>query len=381
MSVEPAAISTHISISSNDGLRQFAEQMRGKPVLAMDTEFQRTDTFYPQPGLLQMSDGTHNYIIDPLAIDDFSPLAEIFSDLTIVKLLHACSEDILLLYMLCGELPRPLFDTQIAAALVGHGTSVGYSNLVKKLLNVALEKEETRSDWLKRPLTDAQIHYALLDVAYLPAMYHLLVTRLEQLGREQWLAEECQRVLDECKSFEHYEDYYIKVKAAWKLNRLGLGILKSLCYWREEEARRRNKPRNHVVKEKTLWEVAYKKPRDVRSLQAVTSISQHTCRRYGSLLVEHVLETSTLKEHELPDLLPKALPAKCGDLIKFLKAVVGDIANQYHLPPEILMKKHEYNELIRSGRDTGIYVMPDTLTSWRRQIVEPVLLAKLNERD
>jgi ribonuclease D len=192
--------------------------------------------------------------------------------------------------------------------LLGYGLSIGYSNLAKLLLGIELEKGETRSDWLSRPLSAAQIHYAVLDVVFLPKIYHLLQTQLQSMGRTLWLKEECERVQREIDLFEDYEDYYLKVKSAWKLNRCGLAILKELCFWREKEARKKDRPRNHIVKEVALWQIAHDKPTDITELYKIEGMSQRAIRQYGELLLDVVSQTQRLHEDNHPALLLKPLP-------------------------------------------------------------------------
>ena len=158
-------------ISQDHELAELCERLRGQAAVAVDTEFMRTDTFYPIAGLIQLGDGKVCYLVDPLSITDFSPLRELMLDEKVVKVLHSCSEDIEVFVSLLGEVPSPIFDTQIAAAFAGLGFSLGYAGLVKAVLNIDVPKDETRSDWLQRPLSESQIKYAALDVAHMLIVY------------------------------------------------------------------------------------------------------------------------------------------------------------------------------------------------------------------
>ena len=184
-----------VYIDSNDSLKQFAAQWSRIKILSLDTEFIRTNTFYPIAGLLQLSDGETCYLIDPLVIDDFTPLAEIFSNKEITKLIHSGSEDLEVFDRLLGVLPEPLLDTQIGAALAGLGFSLSYQRLVDETLQIHVAKGETRSDWLQRPLTEGQIHYAALDVAYLHDVYSVISGKLEINDRLDWWQQEGAKAL------------------------------------------------------------------------------------------------------------------------------------------------------------------------------------------
>lgn len=170
-------------IRDDASLAQQCREWRTQPYLALDTEFMRVDTFYPAAGLVQVGDGRQEWLIDPLLIQDWSPFAELLEDERVVKVLHACSEDLEVFLRLTGSLPVPLFDTQLAAAYLGMAHSMGYSKLVKEVLDIDLPKDETRSDWLQRPLTEMQMRYAADDVQHLAQVYLALDARLSEEKR------------------------------------------------------------------------------------------------------------------------------------------------------------------------------------------------------
>ena len=223
-------------ISSNERLAELCEKLQSQTVLALDTEFIRVNTFYPKPGLIQLSDGISAFLLDPLSIDQWQPLLNLLTAPDIVKVLHAGSEDLILFLDFFGCLPQPFFDTQKAAAFLGHGPSISYLNLVKTLIGVELDKGETRSDWLQRPLTSQQLHYAALDVKYLPSLYQQLVAELVSKNRLTMVEEECELMRQLALATEqqdNWEDLYRQMGAAWRLDARQLGALKSLCLWRE----------------------------------------------------------------------------------------------------------------------------------------------------
>ena len=366
-------------IETEDDLRAFYDEVKACEFLALDSEFHRTNTFYPQAALLQFNDGKHTFLIDPLAISDFSPIRDLLTAPDIVKVVHAASEDLLVFNQLIGVLPRPLFDTQVAASLLGHGLSVGYSNLVNDLLGVELDKGQTRSDWLQRPLSDSQLKYAEQDVVHLASIYLKLRAELSALNRLDWLYQECETALRDAEEFENYDDYYLKVKSVWQLDRKGLAILKSLCCWREQESRKRDRPRNHIVKERALFDIAKWQPKGDDELRRIKEISHRCVKQYGEILLDIVAEVSKLDADTYPLTLPKPLPPKAGTLLKSMKATVRKLASEERVPAELLVRKKEYELIVRSKHQHGEYAVPQTMTRWRRELVEEELLKMLNE--
>ena len=341
--------------------------------LALDTEFIRTDTFYPIAGLLQVSDGHSNYLLDPLKITDFSAFAALMKDQGIVKVLHSCSEDLEVFDRLVGELPSPLFDTQIAAAISGLGFSMSYQRLVEALLDIHVEKGETRSNWLQRPLTQSQCHYAALDVEHLPKVYHLLSNRLTDLNRSQWLVEECEASI---AKYHSNEPYYKKVKSAWKLSSSQLGLLEQLTTWREQQARARDVPRGRIIKDRSCFEIAAKPPRSKTQLSAVEDITSKIVRTDGDTILS-LIEQYQANPSNLPA-LPKPLPKESSATLKQLKEHVRIKAQQLDVPAELLVKKRDYEAIIRSGLRGAKYQLPSTLQGWRQNAVANDLLALLN---
>ena len=237
-------------IRDDASLAQQCREWRTQPYLALDTEFMRVDTFYPAAGLVQVGDGRQEWLIDPLLIQDWS--------LRRAARRRAGGEGAACLQRrpevflrLTGSLPVPLFDTQLAAAYLGMAHSMGYSKLVKEVLDIDLPKDETRSDWLQRPLTEMQMRYAADDVQHLAQVYLALDTRLSEEKRAWLLEDGAELVANLCRESDPREAYR-EVKLGWRLRPQQLAVLRELCAWREEQARLRNRPRNHVLRERTL---------------------------------------------------------------------------------------------------------------------------------
>ncbi|HCN44580.1 MAG TPA: ribonuclease D, partial [Pseudomonas sp.] len=239
-------------ITDDSALVEHCRQWRQLPFVAVDTEFMRVDTFYPKAGLIQVGDGQRAFLIDPLLINDWQPLAGLLEDQAVTKVLHACSEDLEVLARLTDSLPAPLFDTQLAAGYLNLGFSMGYSRLVQEVLGIELPKGETRSDWLQRPLSETQVSYAAEDAVHLAELYERLRPQLSD-DKNAWVLEDgAELVLQLRREIDPYE-LYRDAKLAWKLSRAQLAVLRELCAWRELEARERDVPRNRILREHAMW--------------------------------------------------------------------------------------------------------------------------------
>ncbi|MFT7127932.1 MAG: ribonuclease D, partial [Gammaproteobacteria bacterium] len=309
-----------VYIQSNEDLLRFCRQWMNCEILALDTEFIRTDTFYPKGALIQVSDGTGCFLIDPLPIDDFSPFKDLLENEQIVKILHSCSEDLEVFDTLFGIVPHPIFDTQIAASMVGYGYSLGYQAMTEKLLSIHVPKGETRSNWLQRPLTTSQIHYAALDVAYLPEMYLMLMGLLQEKGRLQWMQEECSLLVKSIPDEEKINSHYIKVKSAWKLTGQQLTLLQRLVQWREIEARHKNIPRGRVVKDRCCFDIAQLQPQSLPELGRISELPQKLIRQDGEMIIDLVKDVKNTSETEYLEPLQRPLPPETGSILKRLQS-------------------------------------------------------------
>jgi ribonuclease D len=363
-----------IWIDQDDQLTELCSTWRKQAAIAVDTEFMRSDTFYPIAGLLQIGDGKGCYLIDPLAIKNLAPLRELMLDTAVTKVLHSCSEDLEVFQRWLGVVPAPLFDTQIAAAFAGLGFSLGYSGLVKSVLTIEIPKDETRSDWLQRPLSVAQLNYAALDVAHMLIVYGKLLQLLKAGERLEWVKSDCADLVANARKAEDYSDAYQKVGFAWKLRPQELAILKALCIWREGEARARDLPRNRLIKEPSLWEIARKKTQDIAHLSKVPDIPSRTLKNDAETLVQIVRDALELDESQWPARLDPPLAQSEGPLMKTLKNYVREYAEQAQLPPEILIRKKDYEYLVRSGMNGCKYQLPARLLGWRFALIGEGLL-------
>ena len=365
-----------VLVCSDQHLAEIAERWRASTMLAMDTEFVRTDTFYAKLGLIQISDGTGCWLLDPLAINQWQPLVDLMIDPAITKVFHATSEDLEILNQHLGCVPEPLFDTQVAAAFCGYGFSLGYSALVKKLLGIELAKHETRSDWTQRPLSEAQLGYAAEDVHYLAQLYPILVQRLAESERSEWLAEDMVELVNTTKQPTSSEHYYLRAKSAWHLSPPRLAVLQQLCLWRETEARQQNKPRNRVVADKILLEIALHLPTNTTQLGQLHDMHPRIVRVYGEKLLRLVSDAQHLDESAFPQPLPQPLPREAGEQLKQLKRVAHSVADQLGIAPEVIARKKELEAILRGVYESGTPILPESLArGWRLKVIGRRLLA------
>jgi ribonuclease D len=366
-------------ITNPDELPEIVARARTKKAVAIDTEFARFNTYYPIVGLVQIFDGEECCLIDPIAMPKLDPLADLLADESVVKVLHACSEDVEVFSDCLSVVPSPIFDTQIAAALLGVGFSVSYQNLVNHYLDIMVPKEETRSDWLQRPLTDSQLEYAALDVIHLLQVYELQVSALEESGRAGWVQAECATLAEDIPTQIDPDEYYKKVKNLWRLKPRQLLLLKNLCAWREMTSRERNLPRNRVVDEKALFQIAALDLKDSKSFREKAEVTSRQLRYHGEALEQLVAEADELDNSELPQALEKPAGPINNKALKSLKGLVESRAKELNVAPEMLAKRRHLEQFIRSEDEAGNFHLPSALMGWRQDIIGNLLLSEVSK--
>lgn len=360
-------------IRDNASLAEHCSVWRKQPFLALDTEFMRVDTFYPIAGLLQVSEGEQAYLIDPLLIDDWSSFAALLEDTQVIKVVHACSEDLEVLLRLTGSLPAPLFDSQLAAGYLNLGFSMGYSRLVQAVLDIELPKGETRSDWLQRPLSETQVSYAAEDVVHLAELYRRLQSKLPA-EKNAWILEDGAELVAALGRETPAEEAYREAKLAWKLSRAQLAVLRVLCIWRERQARARNQPRNRILREHSLWPLARQQPTDLTSLARIEDMHPKTVRQDGETILQMIREAAALPQSEWPPAMPEPLPLESTSLLKKLRAIGQREGERLNIAPELMLRKKTLEALLKSGYPNGPYRLPDSLRGWRRELMGQALL-------
>ena len=375
-----AAAEHPVWVRDNEELARLCTYWQTLPMVALDTEFQRVDTFYPIPGLIQLADDRQCYLIDPLSIEDFSPLAALFANESVLKVLHAATEDIELFHKSLGQLPRPVYDTQMAAAFVGWGFSMGLQRMLQHALNVEMEKDETTSDWLQRPLTPGQERYAALDVAYLPTICKMQQEVLQRKGIAEWVIQEGEGLLHQSIDTDPEGlSYYRRFTQMWRLSEEKLAGLRDLTAWRERTCRERDVPRNRILRNQALLDIVDRWPRSVSELSRVPELKRRAIRVDGPVILE-ILQAAAQSASDNPPLrIEKPLHFGWNQHLKKLKAMVRERAEELDIAPEVLLRKKELDALIRTGCDTGNYRLPDEMVPWRREVIGEKLLAELNK--
>lgn len=317
--MQPTPIKT---ITTTGELITLCERLKSAEFVTVDTEFLRDNTYYSKLCLIQIADDEGAAAIDPLAEGiDLAPFFDLMDNKNVIKVLHACRQDLEIFVNMVGKLPEPIFDTQVAAMVCGFGDSVGYETLVSKLTGGQLDKSARYTDWSKRPLTEAQLHYALGDVTYLRSIYRKLKAELDKTNRNSWVDEEI-------APLKEVSLYTVEPHEAWQRLKVRtnkprfLGILTSLAEWREVEAQQRDIPRNRVAKDETLFEIAAHPPKDEGQLDKIRGVPNGFSRsRAGKSLMEALEKGRAIPESDLPQISrakPRPATPPMADLLKVL---------------------------------------------------------------
>jgi ribonuclease D len=356
-------------IATPDGLAAQLERWQGVPWLAVDTEFVREETYYAQLCLVQLSDGVTHACVDALALDP-APLFAFLLREQPLKLLHSAGQDLELFVQRGGDCPRPLFDTQVAAALLGHGEQLGYAALVERRLGLPVDKSLSRTDWSRRPLSDAQLAYAADDVRHLAAMYPPLRAELEQRGRLAWLEAECARLADARRYRPDPANSWRGVKGLGRLPPPAQHVAARLAAWREEEAIRRNRPRRWILDDVAVCQMALRKPATLAALSEIEGVSAKLVQRAG----EQLLALLHAPAPDAPPLVTDArdTPAQKA-LIQSLLDLVRNRAEAEQVAPTLIATRSDIERLVREGPAATIPL----LGGWRRELIGEELLAKL----
>ena len=360
-------------IDDDQRLRHLCTQWRQQDIVALDTEFIRSRTFFPDIGLLQIADQYGIYLVDPLAIADKQPLQALLSDQQVTKVIHSCSEDLDVFKHYLATVPTPLFDTQMAAAFAGFGASISYAKLVSNICGQIIPKQETRSDWLQRPLSQSQLEYAALDVVHLLDICRELKRSLQAKQRLLWVVAECDKIARSKMQNDDFSQYYLKVKAGWKLNAQQLTVLQHLCKWREQKVRELNIPRSRLVKDSCLWDMACHLPENSKQMMGIRELHPRFVEKYGQhclQLIQNVIAQTTTY---LP-VLPPPLKAEEVTLLKSLKSLVTELAADLAMPPALLARKQDLEFLVRNVHAGVSTSLPHSLQNWRHDIVGVPLL-------
>ncbi len=361
------------------GLADICEHLSGTRRFALDTEFVGERTYYPKLELIQVASRERIALIDCRAVEDLGPFFEILANHRIQKVLHAAQQDVELFEGLTGELPSPVIDTQIASALAGYGAQVGYAQLAEKLLGVSLEKSETLSNWSHRPLTKAQLAYAVDDVRYLLPLYEKVRARLTELDRWDWVKEECVRVQNLTRGLTVApNEAYLRVRGRGSLRPKALAVLRELAAWREESARASNKPRVSIARDEALVEISRRSPDSVSGLRNLRAVRSREIERRAGEVVERISAALARPKEEWPQPPPAQGPSPAPGVAELLQAVVREHADEQSIAPSMLATQAELQQLVsRHLAGNGVDDLR-LMQGWRRSIVGADLIAVLD---
>lgn len=362
-------------VTDDARLAQLCEFWRTLPYLALDTEFIRVNTFYPRAGLIQVGDGQGTCLLDPLSISAWQPFIDILVAPDIVKVMHSCSEDLVVFNYFYNCMPGPIFDTQKAAGFLGHGYSISYLNLVLHITGVELSKGETRSDWLKRPLSANQIKYAALDVAYLPRLYQELEAALTREDKLDFLLEECERMRQISLAAEdagNWPELYLSMGAAWRLNAKQLGTLKDLCLWREQISRQRDKPRTWIARDADLIMLAEKLPADRQALTQLQDMSRNIYQQDADTLLAIIRDSEPVADGIANNLEGAPMSPAQRAMLKHCQQAVRAVAEETGIAEELLARKKQLITLMHMNRqrtDRDDLCWPEDLSGWQHALL------------
>jgi ribonuclease D len=352
-------------IESTDALAALCARLSREAFVTVDTEFMRERTYWPRLCVVQLAGTEETAVIDAEAPGiDLAPLGALLADPAVTKVFHAARQDVEIFLLIFGRVPTQLFDTQVAAMVAGYGDQVGYDQLVSSLTGGVIDKAHRFSDWSARPLSAAQVGYAASDVTYLRTVYEKLAARLEREGRLPWVAEEMAVLADPATYRNDPETMWERLKPR-TANRRVLGILRAVAAWREREAQRVDIPRQRVLKDETLLEIAATAPATPDALARARGLGRGFAEgRMGASLLAVIAAAKALPEEALPA-APAARPGgrPAPALVSLLKVLLAAKCEAHHVAPRLLASAEDIERL--AGEDE-----PDipALTGWRREI-------------
>lgn len=367
-------------VREQDGLAEVIDALAICGRVALDTEFIKRDTYYPRLALVQLNTGDHIYLLDApqLQLGDFwQALSEVD-----VAIWHACGEDLGIFYLLSGCPPLTnIFDTQIALSYLTGQLQMGYQQALDDQLDMHIDKEQSQSDWLQRPLSDEQEQYAIDDVRFLPALYLSLEYELKKQGLFEYVWADCQLYASDLYDAQHVEDEAMYLTMAdYRYNSQQMAILKGVATWREELARSTNQPRTFVIKKQAVREIITEKPSNMRELAHKTTMHRSMLRLYGEELLKVIKEAKNLHPAEYPDCLLPPYRSKNKVLSKAVQQAIDEQAEAIGVPANVLMRKKWLGQLYEViAFDKNLSELPEGLKGWRNEWVTQTLIPVINK--
>jgi ribonuclease D len=366
-------------IEDQNSLNQLCNKLAKAKVLAIDTEFVRTRTLYAKLGLLQVCDGEQLALIDPIAIEDLTPFWALLTNENIIKVLHACSED-LEVFLTAGNCkPVNLIDSQIIMSFLGHGLSLGYAAMVNHYTGIELDKSESRTDWTRRPLTEKQLVYASADVDHLFSLYPRLLTEITEAGFLAYAKLETQSMIDKKFMPIDENDMYLNIKMNWRLNPKQLNALKYLASWRFQQAKNRDLPIGFVAKDHTLMALAQNNPDSITTMATLEGAEAIDIRHKGKAMLAVLAQADKADVSSYPDKIDR-LDEYPGykQIFKQVKAFLVTVGENNGLAIENIASKKQINQFLtwyfdlNDARKSTNKV--ELLSSWREPLFGQPLL-------
>ncbi len=368
-------------ITTSEDLAQFCATFGDEKFITVDTEFIRERTYFPQLCLMQVATSHEAVAIDPIAGAemDLTPLYDAFANESLVKVFHAAKQDIEIFVHDSGRVPYPLYDTQIAAMVCGYGESISYENLVRDIVGAPLDKASRFTDWARRPLTDRQLVYALDDVIHLRVIYEKLKAKIDAENRGPWIEEEMNALADITKYRVDAEHCWKRLKIKTRSSTM-LQILRAVAAWREEKAAARNVPRQRILKDEIVVQIATQMPETVEDLQQVRGLNGQMSRESMEILVAKMHEARMAPKESFPEpeTREKPMPAAQEACLDQLRLLLRQKCEDAHVVPRLVVDKEELEALVR-GKIT--FAASSIGHGWRYEIfgaaAEALLAGKL----
>ena len=356
-------------VDTPQALTELCQELHSAEVIAVDTEFIREKTYYANLCLIQVASDSVTACVDPLALDNLDELLVILYSSDKLKLFHAAWQDLEIFYDQWGRIPTPVFDTQIAAALLGFSDQIGYANLVEQLLDIQLDKTASRTDWAQRPLSPQQLTYAADDVNYLLKLYPIILQRLTELGRDSWLEEDFMTLTNPGGYAKSADMAWQRISGHGRLKPRQLAALQRLAIWREQQARQRNKPRKWILSDDLLLMLARHLPPDDEKLAKVRGMPERLLNQSGKDITAAINAALALATDALPTVSQKQrLTPEQECLADTLMAYLRLLAQENQISPASLSTRKEIEKMVRGERDIPL------LLGWRKHLAgEPLL--------
>lgn len=360
---------SHLTITTQSDLLDYCGRLAGVDWIAMDTEFVSEDSYRPELCLIQVASSEGLGLIDAIAIEDATPFWKMLAEGDHETIVHAGRGDLEFCLRSVEQRPKKLFDTQVAAGLVGIEYPIGLRNLILKVVGDRSKKHETRTDWRQRPLSERQIEYALDDVRHLREITDFLHARLDELGRADWLRDEMERWQDDVERSIQQERWR-RLSGSSGMDRKSLALARELWRWRESEAERRNTPARRVIRDDLLVELAKRQTSDPKRIRAVRGFERRNLVRAIPEIAECIAQALKLPEDEWPTKSQSDRKPQLSVLGQFLFSALGSIARQAHLAPSLVGGPNDVRDLINHRTGNGRHGTPPSLsTGWRAELV------------